>query len=163
MVYRQQAEVDVMKSAKCPECDSPRLIYTSGTLTCTNCGHIIGKRFNKFGAKKTEFKGKLYDSKYEASVATDLEMRKRAGDILDYETQYMVHCTAYTEDGDEAFTVKHKVDFRAHLNDGSFELIEAKGVETADYKFRRKMLETLWLPMHPDHTYTVIKQNSWRR
>ena len=117
---------------------------------------------NKYGAKKTEFNGYKYDSKFEASVASDLELRKKAKDIKDYERQFKVVMWAHLSDGTPAFKVQHKVDFRIHHNDGSYELLEAKGVETADYKMRRKFLEQLWLPEHLDHTYTVIKQ-SYRR
>lgn len=113
---------------------------------------------NKYGAKRTEFNGYMYDSKFEASVARDLELRKKAGDILDYERQFKVEMWAHLSDGTPAFKVSHKVDFRIHNKDGSYELLEAKGVETADYKMRRKFLEHLWLPEHLDHTYTVIKQ-----
>lgn len=151
-----------MKSAFCPECKSPRLMLKGGKLICTNCSHIIGQtsqgRSNKYGAKRTEFNGKIFDSKFEASVAQDLETRKLAGDIRDYETQYRVECWAYREDGTKAFVVRHKVDFRIHHNDQSYELHEAKGVETSDWRWRRKCLEELWLPLHPDHIYTVIKQ-----
>ena len=123
------------------------------------------RRTNKYGARKTEFNGKRYDSKFEASVAEELELRKQAKDILDYETQYKIEAWAYRENGLPAFKVGHKVDFRIHHKDGSFELYEAKGIETPDYKWRRKFLEELWLPDHLDHTYTVVKQSNrkgWR-
>lgn len=162
-MYKQTTKPNPMKSARCPECSSTRLILGSGKLTCSNCGHTIGKTFNKYGAKRTEFNGKLYDSKFEASVAADLETRKRAGDILDYDTQYRIEAQAFDENGRLAFTEKHKVDFRIHHTDGSYELYEAKGVETDNYKFKRKCLENLWLPLHPDHIYTVIKQNVRRK
>lgn len=117
---------------------------------------------NKYGAKKTEFNGYKYDSKFEASVAADLELRKKSGDIKDYENQYKVEVWCYRENGLPAFKVTHKVDFRIFHNDHSYELLEAKGVETPDYKWRRKFLENIWLPEHLDHTYTVVKQRSYR-
>lgn len=112
---------------------------------------------NKYNAKKTEFNGRRYDSKFEASVAMDLELRKKAGDIKDYETQFKVEMWAHRPDGEPAFKVSHKVDFRILHHDGSYELLEAKGIETLDYKMRRKFLEKIWLPMNLDHTYTVVK------
>src|SRR5690242_18445893 len=115
---------------------------------------------NKYGAKKTEFNGYKYDSKFEASVAAELEIRKKAKDILDYDRQFKVEVWAHRPDGIPAFKITHKVDFRIHHKDGSYELLEAKGVETADYKMRRKFLENIWLPMNLDHTYTVVKQRS---
>lgn len=161
-MYTQKSRTDGMKSAECPKCGSKRLLFKGGSLECTNCGEKIGTISNKYGAKRTEFKGKIYDSKFEAGIAAELETRKRAKDIKDYETQYRIEATAYLANGLPAFTVRHKVDFRIHHNDGSFELYEAKGVETSDYKWRRKFLEEIWLKEHPDHIYTVIKQYSRR-
>jgi hypothetical protein len=118
---------------------------------------------NKFNAKRTTAKdGIKRDSKFEASIADELLLRKQAGDILDYDSQYKVEMWAYDKNGKPAMKVCHKVDFRIHHKDGSFELYEAKGIETADYKDRRRWLETFWLPEHLDHTYTVVKQSSWR-
>jgi hypothetical protein len=118
---------------------------------------------NKYGAKKTEYDGYKYDSKFEASVAAELDLRVKAKDIKTYDRQYKVEVWCHRPDGLPAFKVSHKVDFRIHHNDGSFELYEAKGVETTDYKWRRKFLEEIWLPMNLDHTYTVVKQRSYRR
>lgn len=118
---------------------------------------------NKYGAKSTVAKdGLKRHSKYEAGVADELLLRKNAGDIKDYDSQFKVEMWAHRPDGTPAFKVTHRIDFRVHLNDGSYELLEAKGVETADYKMRRKFLEHIWLPEHPDHTYTVVKQGGWR-
>lgn len=159
MVHRKQYQPDDIKNGKCPECGSSRFIYSGSTVKCSDCGVKIGDRFNKYGAKRTEFNGKIYDSKFEASTAQQLELRKRAGDIKDYDTQYRVDIWIYREDGTQAFLVRHKVDFRVHERDGSYTLLEAKGVETADYKFRRKCLEEIWLPTHLDYQYQVVKQS----
>lgn len=118
---------------------------------------------NKYGAKKTEFKGYKYDSKFEAGVAQELDLRLQAGDIKAIERQFKVEIWCYREDGTKAFKVNHKIDFRVTNNDGSYELIEAKGLELPDYLWRRKFLENIWLPEHLDHTYTVVKQKTgWR-
>ena len=121
---------------------------------------------NKYGAKRTVAKdGLKRDSKFEASVADELLLRKQAGDIKDYDSQYRVEIVCYRANGLPAFTVRHKVDFRVHNNDGSFTLCEAKGAETVDYLWRRKFLENIFLPEHPEYTYEVVKQRStkgWR-
>ena len=77
--------------------------------------------------------------------------------------QYKVEIPVHRPDGDLAFTAFHKVDFRVQNRDGSYELIEAKGVETDDYKWRRKLLEHVWLPEHKDYTYRVVKQSQQYR
>lgn len=163
-MYTLKHELDSTKSAECPECGSNRLIVGSGKLLCSNCGFLIGNTFNKYGAKRTTAKdGITRDSKYEASVADDLYTRKLAKDIKDYDTQFKAEIPLYNKDGIVMMVVKHKIDFRIHHNDGSYELLEAKGVETADYKWRRRLLELFWLPEHPDHIYTVVKQNVRKR
>lgn len=164
-MYRQSKVADnSMKSASCPKCTSTRLMLKAGKLSCTNCEHVIGRTGNKYGAKKTIANdGMRRDSKFEASVADQLLLRKQAGDIKDYDSQYRIEAWACRADGTQAFLVRHKVDFRIHHNDSSFELYEAKGVETSDYIWRRKFLEHIWLPEHPDHIYTVIKQNNYRK
>lgn len=118
---------------------------------------------NKYNAKRTDYNGIKYDSRFEASVAEELDLRKKAKDILDWDRQYKLEMWCYTRDGSKAFKVTHKVDFRIHHKDGSYELLEAKGIETDDYKWRRKFLEHIWLSENPDHTYTVVKQQrNWK-
>lgn len=119
---------------------------------------------NKYGAKRTDFNGRKFDSKYEASVAQELELRKKANDILDYDCQFHVEIPLYDQMGIQRHTLRHKVDFRVHNKDGSFTLLEAKGVETADYKIRRLFLEKFFLPNNLDYDYEVVKQRGggWR-
>ena len=122
--------------------------------------------YSKFRAVKTEYNGHKYDSKFEAGVAMELDIRLRAGDIKDWERQFKIECIPYNIHGDPVpkCKISHKVDFRVHNIDGSFTLVEAKGVETADYKLRRKWLENFWLPANPDHDYQVVKDGgSWRK
>lgn len=164
MVYKQQNNIQPANTMTCPECESTRFRVNYRKVECTNCGHVIKTSHNKFGAKRTVANdGIARDSKFEAGEADMLLLRKQTGDIKDYDSQFKVEIWCYRENGLKAFKVSHKVDFRIHHNDGSFELLEAKGVETADYKMRRRFLEEIWLPDHLDHTYTVVKQNSYRK
>lgn len=160
MNYRQLKQPDTMKAAECPKCGCKRLLYKSGSLICTDCNYVIGKTFNKYGAKRTEFNGKIYDSKYEASVASDLETRKLAKDIADYDTQFRLDVNIYNSNGEIVCSKRHKVDFRILHNDGSYELLEAKGVITSDYQWRRDIVVGIWLSEHKDYVYTVVKQNN---
>ena len=48
------------------------------------------KRKNKYNAKKQEFGGRKYDSKFEARYAEDLEWRKKAGEIVDIKPQHKI-------------------------------------------------------------------------
>jgi hypothetical protein len=118
---------------------------------------------NKYNAQKTKALGRSFDSKFESTVAVDLEQKKQSGEIIDYDCQYKVEMWAYTKDGKPAIKLSHKIDFRVHHHDGTFELLEAKGIETADYKMRRNFLLNLWLPEHLDHYYTVVKQGQTKK
>lgn len=97
-------------------------------------------------------------------MAYMLDIRLKAGEIKHWERQFKVEMVAYNARGEPALTKSHKVDFRVHELDGSYTLLEAKGVETDDYRDRRRWLEKLWLPEHPDHVYEVVKEKSkrWR-
>lgn len=119
-------------------------------------------RYSKYRNTRTEYNGKIYDSKFEAGVAAELDLRKRANDILDWEPQFKIDMWAYNASGKKVMNKTHRIDFRVHELDGTFTLLEAKGHETADYKDRRKWLEKLWLPEHLDHTYQVVKKSGAR-
>lgn len=157
-MYKQSYKADFGKSLECPECKQKRFTYKYNSVECTNCGWQHKVTQNKYGAVRTVYNDRKYDSKFEASVAQTLDLRMKGKDIKDFDKQYRVEMWIYRSDGTKAFRVNHKVDFRIHHNDGSYELLEAKGVETPDYKWRRRLLEKLWLPEHLDHTYTVVKQ-----
>lgn len=122
------------------------------------------ERTSKYRAQRTEYAGRKYDSKFEAGVARELDLRLRAGEIAGWEPQFHVVMTPCDETGRPIpeLAIRHRVDFRVTHLDGSYELVEAKGFETADYLLRRKWLTKLWLPKHPDHRYTVVKDRTRR-
>ena len=160
-MYRSGTTKQSAGNAHCTECGSKTILYQRGSLLCRDCGHTIYKatRRNKYNASKTIAKdGIRRDSKFEASVADELYILQAAGEILAYDSQYRVEMNIYNKDGKIVDVVKHKVDFRLHLPDGSYKLLEAKGIETDDYKWRRRLLLNVWLPEHPDHVYEVRKQ-----
>ena len=117
-------------------------------------------RKNKFGAIKTWYNDFKYDSKFEASVAMDLDIRLKAGEIKYWENQFKVEMWAYDAHGEKAICKNHKIDFCIHELDGSFTLLEAKGVETQDWRDRKKWLLKLWLPENLDYEYEVVKQRT---
>lgn len=122
--------------------------------------YSVKRAGNKYRAVKCDFNGRRFDSKHEASVAMWLEAEKQQGLIKGYDCQFRVEMVAYDRHGKPVMRKNHRVDFRAHNNDGTFSLIEAKGFDTDDWKERRRWLEALWLPENPDHDYTVIYNRS---
>lgn len=114
-------------------------------------------RWNKYGNTKCNFEGYIYDSKLEADYAQELSLRKKAGDILEWERQFKVSI-----DINGYHICNYYVDFRVLEKDESYTLTELKGMETDVWRMKRKLLEAIWLPEHLDHQYEVVKQNSRR-
>lgn len=117
---------------------------------------------NKYGAKKTVFNDRKYDSKFEASVAQDLYLRQQAGDLVAVEPQYRIKLYCYLPDGSKAYLFTYICDFRCEKPDGSYLLVEAKGHPTEVYRTKRKILDLVWLPDHPDYEFQEIRQKGWR-
>lgn len=117
--------------------------------------YIQKYRYCKYGNRASDYNGFIYDSGFEADYARELDMRLKAKDIKDWQKQVKVEIKI----GD-MHICNYYVDFEIAHNDGSFELIEVKGMETQLWRLKRKLLEAVWLPEHPDHTYTVVKEKS---
>lgn len=122
------------------------------------------RKSNKYGAKKTVYDGYKYDSKFEAAVAEDLTLEKRAGNILDFDRQFRLDIYAYSQCGTRKMKKSHKVDFRVHNLDGTFTLLEAKGFETREWREIVKWIDNFFLPLNPDYEYVVEyqKKRTWR-
>lgn len=141
----------------CPPC-GPFAIVENEPL-CVRCGKDKFKRQNKYHAERTKLDGYTYDSRFEGGYAAQLALREKAKDILKWERQVPISIYIGQE-----FIMKSKVDFLVHHKDGSKELVETKGNETRDYRIFRRLLEVVFLPAHPEYSYTVVKQDtgSWR-
>lgn len=120
-------------------------------------------RYGKYNAQHTQYNDYTYASKFEAAVAAELDIRKNAGEIIDWDRQFKVEMWACDSHGTPKLKKTHKIDFRVHELDGSYTLLEAKGFETQDWRDRKEWLECFWLPDHPDHVYQVVKQKNTRK
>lgn len=113
---------------------------------------------SKYGNKKTEYNGYKYDSKFEASVAQELELRMKAGEFTEVDRQYRIKLYCYLPDGSKADLFTYICDFRCHRPDGSYLLVEAKGHATEVYRTKRKLLDLVWLPDHQDYEFEEVRQ-----
>lgn len=157
-MYGQKSQPDAPKTAKCDDCGSNRLMYGRGKVTCTNCGKAIGATFNKYGRKKTDFKGITYDSKLEAEYAQDFDLRLQMGDIKAVERQVKIPLQAYG-----SHITNYFIDFVITHNDGHKEYCEIKGMETDLWKVKWKMLEAKLKIEEPDAEMTLFKQRSTKK
>lgn len=112
----------------------------------------------KYGNKKTEYNGRRYDSKFEAKIAQELDLRQKAGEFVNVEAQYRIKLYVYLPGGQRADLFTYICDFRCERPDGTYLLVEAKGHVTDTYRTKRKILDLVWLPDHPDHEFEEVRQ-----
>lgn len=112
--------------------------------------------YQKYSYYKTAKQGKN-DSKFEASIAQDLELRKKAGDIKDFKEQVKIPLIV------NGYVVcDYTIDFVIEHNDGTIEYREAKGYATDVWKLKWKLFEALYSDK-PDVTLVVEYQGkNWR-
>lgn len=156
MTYRKQYQPSDIKNGRCPSCNSKRLLIKGSTVECNNCGTTIGKTFSKYGAKKQEYNGSIYDSKFEAGVAEYADTLVAAGEIKEVQRQVRIPLEAY---GVKIFT--YIIDFVFIHNDGHKEYVEAKGYETDIWKAKWKMLEAKLAIEEPTSEMTLLKQRNF--
>lgn len=91
-----------------------------------------GPSRNKYGAQKTGH----YDSKREYAYAVELLMRKQAtnGDVLDWLEQVTIVLQ-------EEPRIAYRADFLVFKRDGTWELVEIKGVETDVWRLKMKLMQ----------------------
>lgn len=109
------------------------------------------KRTSYYTTKSVKGKdGKIYDSRFEASQGNELELRKKAKDIKDYQTQvnFPLIVNGYN-------VGTYVADFLIIHNDGSKEILEAKGFATPVFRLKWKLVEALY---SDTHTITCVFQ-----
>jgi hypothetical protein len=96
------------------------------------------ERKNKYKAKRSGCQqNHIHDSAGEAEYCNQLELMRRAGEIKSYETQ--VYFNLHGVGGSPV--ARHKVDFLVKTKINTQEVHEFKGVETPEWKIKRKLFE----------------------
>ncbi len=88
------------------------------------------KKRNKYNAQRTEFRGRMYDSIKEANYARDLLIREQAGGILAWIPQVSIPVA-------DNMVERHIVDFLVIHNNGRYEWVDVKGMDTPMSKRKR--------------------------
>ena len=112
---------------------------------------------SKWGcAKKTVVNGKKYDSKFEASYAQELELRKFTGDIKDFESHKRIPLIV------NGFIIcDYYIDFVVHHNDGITEYVECKGWPTNVWKLKWKIFDATY-GQDPNNQLTLVNQKKFK-
>ncbi len=103
---------------------------------------------NKYNSKKTKYNGRVYHSALEASYATDLDWRKKLGEIKEITPQFKISIDV----GDVHIT-NYFMDFKVELPDGRIEMHEVKGMETQLWRIKWRLAKAL----NPDWNFILIK------
>lgn len=93
------------------------------------------KKRNKYGATKTEYNGRKFDSWIEAEYARELDLLIKAGEVSSWEPQHVIKI--YGRNG--SYVCRYVIDFKVILRDGSIELVEIKGKATATWRIKLKL------------------------
>lgn len=96
------------------------------------------KKKNKFNAVKQIYKDKKYDSTLESKYAQDLDWRIDAGEVERWERQVKLDLTV-----NGVHITNYFIDFKVYYPDGSVEYVEVKGVKTAAFIIKWKLLLAL--------------------
>jgi hypothetical protein len=105
-------------------------------------------------AKKREFKGQLYDSGFEASYAQELDLRKSAKEIKDWDRQVTLDLRF-----NDYLVCTYRIDFIVYHHDGTTEYVECKGWASPIWRLKWKLFEALY-SNQPNVKLTVIRQQS---
>jgi len=101
------------------------------------------RKANKFGAKKTKFKGRHY-----AGIAAEIELLKISGEVVKVEPQQTF--LLFGKGGGRICT--HLPEFLLTFKDGHQEVWEAKGYSIPTWQLKLKLFED----NYPDIVYYVI-------
>lgn len=105
---------------------------------------------NKYSNIKTVIDNITFDSKKEAAYYNTLKLLKRAGEVVKIDLQpefpYNVCCTVPGLKDSRVFAQQRKyiADFRVTYKDGHIEIIDVKGMRTAEYKRKKKIIEAIY-------------------
>lgn len=103
------------------------------------------------------YKGRRFDSKFEAGYAQELDLSLKAKDIKSYQEQVNIPLIV-----NGYIVCDYRIDFIVYHNDGAIEYVETKGVPTDVWKFKWKLFEALYSEK-PDVKLTVVFQGKHKR
>lgn len=93
---------------------------------------------HKYSAVRTEVDGIKFASKKEARYYLKLKLLKQTGEII----LFLRQVPFYLPGG-----VRYVCDFQEFRADGTVHFIDVKGMETATFKAKKKMVEQLYAPV----------------
>ena len=99
---------------------------------------------SKYHAKKTEYKGVVYDSKWEAEKAYELDMLQRAGKIknLQRQVRFILQDGFVNNKGEKIRPISYIADFVYEKDDKKIVMdTKSPATRTAEYRIKKKLFE----------------------
>lgn len=103
---------------------------------------------HKFKATPVDDDGHHFPSKLEWSFYKSLLLQQKAGQVLFFLRQVPFHLPG---------GVKYLADFLIFYADGTVRIVDVKGVETSEFKLKKKMVEAIY-PVEID----VVKRENFK-
>lgn len=103
--------------------------------------------WHKYNAKPQDIDGHYFASKREAAVYKDLKLFVKQGEITDLQLQPTIELLPKPN------RIAYRADFRVTWKNGSIEYIDVKGMETATFKLKHKLLKHL----RPDIVLIIMR------
>ncbi len=100
---------------------------------------LTQKRRNKYGSKKTEYAGAMYDSKAEAQRAAELDVLMKCGEIAGWERQ-----VPYVIVVNGVYVCTYIVDFRVTESGVKFWAEDVKGFSTPVFRLKEKLFRACY-------------------
>lgn len=97
---------------------------------------------SKYGAKKTQVDGHVFDSIAESRRYRELMLLKRSGVVTEVELQpvyTLVEGFTHKATGNRIAPIKYKADFLVTYADGHQEIEDVKGMRTAVYRLKKRL------------------------
>lgn len=110
------------------------------------------KSNNKYKVVGTNYDGKFYHSKGEASYAMELDWRIKAGEVLSYERQVKIDIRV-----NGVHITNYFIDFVVTMKDGTRVYTEYKGAVTPDWQIKWNLLNALIHEIEPGAELLLVK------
>ena len=110
------------------------------------------KSTNKFKAISTNYDGKFYHSKAEASYAQELDWRVKAGEVMSWERQVKIDLRV-----NGIHITNYFIDFVVTMKDGTRVYTEYKGAVTPDWQIKWNLLHALINEIEPGAELLLVK------
>ncbi len=140
----------IQRRVPCVACHTLGRLNNQICPVCKGQGYLYRKYMNV----KTEYGGFLFDSKREAEKAAELDILKRAGEVIEWRphpTYALV--PSFRKFGKTFRQITYTPDFYVKWKDGKEEIIDIKGFITEVFRLKHKLFE--W--RYPEYHLTIEK------